>query len=139
MSVHGAGAYFAVNDGTSLRTLSTYITSTNWNPTQDSHDDTTYGATGHTYRAGLTNGTIQINGMWDATATTGPDAVLSAMLGVKTPTAYEFGPAGNTAGRVKKSGNCILTNYSVSAPVADLVSFSATFQLSGAVATGVFP
>lgn len=139
MSVHGAGAHFAVNDGTSLRILSTYVTSTDWNPTQDTHDDTTYGQTGHTFRGGLTNGTVTINGMWDRTATTGPDAVLTAMLAVKTPTAYEFGPDGNAAGKIKKSGNCVLNSYSVSAPVADLVSFSASFNLSGAVASGIFP
>lgn len=139
MSVHGASAYFAVNDGTSLRTLSAYINSTDFAPEQDTHDDTTYGATGHTFRAGLTNGTIKINGFWDATASTGPDAVLSALLGVKTPTAWEFGPAGNAAGKVKKSGSCVLASYSVSAPVADLVSYSAQFQISGAITTGVFP
>lgn len=139
MSTHGSGAHFAVNDGTTLQTLSTYITSTDWNPTQDTHDDTTYGNTGHTFRGGLTNGTITINGFWDKTATTGPDAVLTGLLSVKTPVAYAFGPDGNASGKVKKSGNCLLNSYSVSAPVADLVTFSAQFNLSGAVATGVFP
>lgn len=140
MSTHGSGAYIGVTDsGTQLRNISPYVNSTNYAPTQDAHDDTTYGATGHTFRGGLTNGTITINGMWDKTTLTGPDTVLEPLLGVKTPWAWQFGPEGNAAGKVKKSGNGILTAFTVSAPVADLVSFSATIQISGAITLGVFP
>lgn len=140
MSTHGASAYIGVTDAAStLRDISPFVNSTNYSPTQDSHDDTTYGATGHTFRGGLTNGTITINGMWDKTASTGSETVLSGLLGVKTPWPWEFGPEGKTTGKVKKTGNGILTAYQVSAPVADLVTFSATIQISGPITTGTFP
>jgi hypothetical protein len=140
VSTHGSGAYVGVTDAaSSLKDISVYVNNTDYNPEQDSHDDTTYGATGHTYRGGLTNGTITISGMWDKTASTGSDTVLAGLLAIKTPWPWEFGPEGKTAGKVKKSGNGILTNYRVSAPVADLVSFTATIQISGAISSGTFP
>jgi hypothetical protein len=139
VSVHGASAYIAVNDGTSLRNLSTYVDNTDWSPEQDVHDDTTYGATGHTYRGGLTNGTFTISGMWDPTTSTGPDAVGATLLAVKTPTAFEFGPQGNAAGKIKKSGSAVLKTYNVGVPVAGLITFSMQFQISGAITQGVFP
>lgn len=139
MSQHGSEASFAVDNAAgTLTVLSTWINSTDFNPEQDVHDDTTYGQTGHTYRGGLTNGTITISGLWDKTVSTGPDVTLTGLLAKKTPVDFEFGPEGATSGDVKKSGMCVLQSYSTSAPVADLVTFTATFQISGAVTSGTY-
>lgn len=140
MSIHGKDTYFAVEDsaGSTLRDLSDQINNVDFNQENDSHDNTTFGQTGHTFQGGLTNGTITITGLWDKTASTGTETVLQSLVGHATPVAFEYGPEGNTAGNVKKSGECILLTYAESAPVADLVSFTATFQISGAVTKDVF-
>lgn len=141
MSIHGKDSYFGVEDstGTTLRNLTPYITSIDFNQENDTHDDTTMGAEGHTFRPGLTNGTIAVAGIWDKTATTGADTVLQSLVGVEITVGFEYGPEGNTAGMVKKSGECVLSSYNESAPVADLVTWTANFQISGSVTKGVFP
>jgi hypothetical protein len=39
---------------------------------------------------------------------------------------------------VKYTGEAILTSYSISNPVADVVTFSADFQVTGAVTRGTY-
>jgi hypothetical protein len=141
MSIHGKDSYFGVEDstGTTIRNLTPYLNSIDFNQSNDTHDDTTMGAEGHTYRAGLTDGTISLAGIWDKTATTGADTVLQSLVGVEITVGFEYGPEGNTAGQVKKSGECVLESYAESAPVADLVTWTASFKISGNVTKGVFP
>lgn len=141
MSIHGKDAYFAVEDstGTTLRNISPYVTSVSFNQSNDNHDDTTYGAEAHTFRNGLTTATIDVDGLFDKTAVTGAHTVLQSLVGIETTVGFEFGPEGNGAGATKFTGECVLSSYNTSAPVADLVSFSASFQCSGAITAGVFP
>lgn len=138
MATHGAGAYFAINDGSQLRDISPYVNNTDVDRTQDEHDTTTYGDTGHEFIAGLTNGQITITGLWDDTASVGSRTVFKALVVRKTPTAFEWGPEGDGTGAEKITGNCIVTSYRESAPVADLVTFAATLRISGAVTDGTF-
>lgn len=141
LAVHGKDFYFSVEDsaGTTLRNLSPYLTSVDFNRSNDTHDNTTSGAEGHTFQTGLTNGTITLNGFWDTTATVGSATVLDGLLDLDSPTlGFEYGPAGNTNGLVKYSGECILQDLSHSSPVADLVTFSATLQITGTVTKGAF-
>lgn len=140
MSIHGKDAYFAVEDSasTTLRNISPYLNSVEFNQGNDQHDDTTFGQEGHTYRNGLTTGTINIAGLWDKTASTGSNTVLQSLVGIETTVSFEYGPEGNTSGLVKKSGECTLISYEESAPVADLVSFTASFNISGSVTVGTF-
>ena len=141
MSVHGKDAYFGVEDSgaSTIRDLSAYLNNIDFGQENDTHDDTTFGAEGHTFRPGLTNGTISIGGLYDKTALTGSDTVLQSLIGVETTVGFEYGPEGNAAAAVKKSGECVLESYAQSAPVADLITFSATFRISGSVTNGVFP
>lgn len=138
---HGKDAYFSLEDsaGSTLRNLSTYITNTIFSRSNDTHDTTTYGAEGHTFITGLTNGTIQIQGLYDTTASTGSLTVLDSLMGLDAVTlGWEFGPVGNANGAVKYSGECILQDLEISEPVADLITFSATLQISGDVTKGTF-
>lgn len=140
MSYHGKDAYFAVEDsaGSTLRNVSPYVTSVNFDRGNDTHDNTTFGAEGHTFQAGLTNGKITVNGLWDDTASTGSQTVFNSLLGLETTVGFEYGPEGNGSGAVKYSGECVLESYNESAPVADLVSFAAVLTISGNVTTGTF-
>lgn len=140
MSYHGKDSYFAVEDGvgSTLRAISPYITSVNFNQGNDQHDNTTQGAQGHTAQNGLTNGSIVVNGLYDKTAVTGSDTVLQSLIGIEATVGFEFGPEGNANGMTKKSGECNLETYALSAPVADLVAFTANFNISGSVTVGTF-
>lgn len=141
MTLHGKDTYFGVEDSaaTTVRNVSPSCNSVGFARQNDTHDNTTFGATGHTFIAGLTNGKITLNGLWDKTADVGSQTVFNSLLGQGTTTVgWEYGPEGNSSGKVKYSGECVLESYEESAPVADLVSFTAVLQISGGVTTGTF-
>jgi len=101
----------------------------------DMLETTSFGATSKTFIGGLRNGsTIQISGKWDATLHT----TVNALLGSATSSAWVFGPAGSTVSNVKFSGSCFVQSYEVSAQVADLVTWSATLQVTGNVTIGTY-
>lgn len=140
MTTHGRSAYFAVEDSaaSTLRTLSAYITSVEFNEGNDQHDNTTYGQAGHTFANGLRSGTFTVNGFWDKTASVGAATVLDSLLGISTTVGFEVGPEGNTTGFVKYSGECNLVSRAYSVPVADLITFTATFNISGVATKSTF-
>lgn len=140
-TIHGKDAAFLLEDSaaSTLRNISDQLTSISFSRANDTHDTTTFGKEGHTFIAGLTNGTITIEGFWDKTATTGSATVLDSLMGLDNVTVgWEYGPEGNVAPGVKYSGECILASLDFSEPVADLVTFTAQLQISGDVTKGAF-
>jgi predicted secreted protein len=139
-AAHGKDSYFSVEDsaGSTLRNITPYVKTVDYNRSNDANDTTTKGAEGRTYRPGLTDGEIRVTGLWDDTASTGSYTVLSSLLGIETTVGYEYGPEGNTAGMIKYSGECVLTQYDESSPVDDMVAFTATLKISGDVTVGTF-
>jgi hypothetical protein len=132
--VHGKDSYFAIdNVGGSVTDISAYTDSVDGLPgEQEFADVTALGDEGHKNIPGLENASFSISGHWDAAV----DAILGPR---RTATAtFNFGPAGNTAGLVKYSGECWITNYTVSSPVADKVSWSASVVVDGQVTRGTF-
>lgn len=115
-----------------------YCNSIEFTRQNDVVDVTTFGNTGHKYTATLTDGGINIAGVWDKTATVGSYTVLSAQVGDLDGAAFIYGPEGSATGKVKYSGTAILDTYAESAPVADVVRFTATFKISGAVTIATF-
>ena len=51
---------------------------------------------------------------------------------------FEYGPEGSTAGDAKYTGECIMTSYEKSGAVGDVVTYSAEFQVTGAVTRGTW-
>lgn len=131
--VHGKSADFRIdNSGGSLTDISAYCDSVDFPLTADTAEVTTFGDSSKEYIAGLKDATISISGSWDATA----DAVLAAIVGVAG--SFQYGPAGSTASNIKYTGEAICTSYTVNAPVGDKVTFSAEFQVTGAVTRGTY-
>lgn len=137
--VHGKGAVFKLDDSAGvLQTLTAYVDDVSFSNSGDVAETTTMGAEAKTYVSGQTDATLSISGKYDSTASTGPDVILNGIVGKETTSTFEYGPEGGTSGKVKYSGECFLTSYVVSAPVGDVVTFSADFQVSGAVTKGTF-
>lgn len=103
----------------------------------DVAETSTYGQDSKTYVEGLRDATIDAGGKWDDTAATGPDVVLSGLIG-GGPHEVIIGPSGDTVGRRKITVQAILTSYEVSAPLGDVVAFSASWQVTGPVVRGVY-
>jgi hypothetical protein len=141
MAVHGKDSVFSVEDsaGSTLRDLSSQLTNVAFSRQNDTHDETAFGDDGHEFIAGLTNGTITLTGWADTTATTGSLTVLDSLLGLgSTKVDWEYGPMGSGSGAVKYTGAAVLASLDVSDPVADLISFTATLQISGTVTKGTY-
>lgn len=101
----------------------------------DMLETTTFGASSKTYIGGLRNGSkITISGKYDSAAHT----VIAALLGSASSSAWVYGPAGTTVGNVKFSGNCFVESYEVGAQVANVLTFTASLQVTGAVTVGTY-
>ena len=131
--VHGKATDFELDDtGGTSRSLSTVLTSVDFPETIDTAETTAFGATSKSYIVGLRDATISVSGLWDAT-------VDGYIIGTEPATrSFIFGPAGSTSSNVKYTGECILTSYSVSNPVGDVVTFSLDLQVTGNVTRGTY-
>jgi len=132
--VHGKSTDFALDDtGGTSRNLSNVLTSVDFPETIDTAETTAFGSTAKSYIVGLTDSTLSISGIWDAT-------VDGYIAGGAEPASRSFiyGPAGSTAGNVKYTGEAIVTSYSISNPVGDVVTFSLDLQVTGSITRGTY-
>ena len=131
--VHGSDSVFKLdNSGGSLTDISTYVNNVDFPETADVAETSTLGASNKTYIVGLKDATISLGGLFAATV----DAILGAVVGQSATLSFEYSPEGTGSGKVKYTGECILTSYTLSSPVGDVVGFSADLQVSGAVTRG---
>ena len=131
--VHGKSTDFELDDtGGTSRDVSNVLVSVDFPEIVETAETTAFGATSKSYIVGLRDATISVSGIWDAT-------VDGYIIGTEPATrTFIFGPAGSTGGFVKYTGECILTNYSVSSPVGDVVTFSLDLQCTGGVTRTTF-
>jgi hypothetical protein len=137
---HGTDSVLMINDGTSLRDITPYTKSIDFNRSRDANDVTTMGMNTKAYRGGLRNGEVRISGVWDDTVSAGPRKLFTTLMAVGAPstaTAVEWYPEGNTTGAEKSAGLCVLTQYDEGSPIDDMVAFTATLKLSGDVTDSV--
>ena len=128
--VHGKGAAVSVG-GDALGAFSNSIT---FARTADSHDVTTFGKNSKVYAPGLKDGTATIEGIYDNTASTGPGAILRPLIGAAAVEII-YHPEGSTGvGKPVATVDALVTSYEESAPVADMVTFTAELQLSDDIA-----
>lgn len=111
--------------------ISTYADSSELNRTADSHDTTTYGNDSHRKSGGLLDGKFTMSGTYDTTETTGPRAVLQPLLGT-TPTIIRQ-VEGTGSGKPQDSFAALMVSYVETSPTADMVKWSAEFELDGDV------
>jgi hypothetical protein len=74
---------------------------------------------------------LLLRGAFDDTDTTGPDAVLSGIVG-KTGT-VSYGPAGSSPGQRKITGEFLCLSYRIVSKVGDQVRFEARFKQDDAI------
>ena len=131
--VDGSDSVFKIDNASgSLTDISAFVNNVDFPETADVAETTTLGASNKTYIAGLKDATISLGGVRDATA----DAIFGAVVGQAATLSYEYSPEGTGSGKIKYTGECILTNYAISSPVGDVVAFSGDLQVTGAVTRG---
>lgn len=137
--VHGKGGVFKIDNAAgTLQTLTAYLDQWSISQTVDTAETTTMGAEAKTYLSGASDATISVSGLYDSTASTGPDVVLAGLVGLETTSSFELGPEGGTSTKIKYSGECFLTGYEITVAAGDVSKFTADFQVTGAVTKGTF-
>lgn len=137
---HGRNAFFQVDDsGGTLRNITNQLREITFPRTVDMAETSAFGTFDKTYVVGMRDATISANGMFSAGASTEIDPVLAGVLGQEASITFEYGPEGNTSGRIRYTGECFLTSYEIGSPYNDMVSVSTEFQITGAVTRNTFP
>ncbi|MET7989852.1 hypothetical protein ABZU76_02975 [Amycolatopsis sp. NPDC005232] len=124
--VHGKNAYVSLDD----KDLSAFCNNIAPKRSADSHDVTTFGSTAHKYAGGLLDGTNTLTGIYESGAS-GPKKVVEPLLGTVVELVYR--PEGTGTGKPEDTVNVLVTAYEETTPVADMITWSATLQLTGAV------
>ena len=131
--VHGKDSKFKLdNSSGSLTDISSYVNNVDFPETADVAETSALGSSNKSFVVGLKDATIGLTGLWDSTA----DAIFGAVVGQSATLSFEYSPEGTASGKVKYTGEAIMTNYSISSPVGDVVGYSAELQVSGAVTRG---
>lgn len=92
---------------------------------------TVFTNTWDTFIPGIAGETVTFSGSWDPTVTTGPAAVLTALIGAAAFPVIVY-PAGNIAGSgTSKTFNALLTDYHESSKTTDRVTFSCSLLVTG--------
>jgi hypothetical protein len=125
--IHGKDTFVSL-DGDNL---STFTKSSTLSDEADAHDTTHYGAEAHAFQGGLRNGTAGMEGTYDNTASTGPRAVITPLIG--TVVTFIRQPEGAGSGLPQDEVEVLVQNYVETNPVADMVSWSVQLQLSGTI------
>ncbi len=87
--------------------------------------------------AGVQSGReFALRGFFDDTAATGPDAVLSSIVGQIGTVSY--GPAGNSSGQHKITGEFLCLSYRIISKVNNQVRIEARFKPDGAVSATIW-
>ncbi len=125
--VHGKGTVVSVDSND----MSVFGTSCEFELKADAHDVTTFGHDNKVFAGGLKESSFKLEGTYDDTADVGPRATLEPAVGTVIEVIYK--PEGATAAKPTRTFQALLTTYTETAPVADMVKFSAQFQGSGEI------
>ena len=133
---HGKKSKFSIdNSAGSLTDISAYCDDVSLSRDIETAETTSFGDDAKEYIIGLTDASISVSGKFDAAGASTVDSVLSGILGQEASVSFEYVPGGGTIGASNPGyqGECYLTSYEVSGSVGDVTSFSASFQVSGAI------
>ena len=133
-------AKFLLDDtGGTQRDLSAYLTDVRGLPgRRELNEVTALGDGGARFIPGLEDVAIALSGIFDDTATTGPDAVLGPLRTHSAAVDFEYGPEGSGTGDVKYSGTCWVLAYDLRSRVGNAVEWTATLQVEATVTRGTF-
>ena len=132
---HGKSTVFKVdNNAGSLTDISNTLTDVSFPQSVDTAETSAFGSSAKSYVVGLSDSTLSVSGNFDATV----DAHLAAIVGKADSVSFEYGPEGSTAGFVKYTGEALLTSYEKSGAIGDVVTYSAEFQVTGAITRGTY-
>lgn len=131
--VHGKTTSFKV----ATKDISPFTKTSSMEVSADSHDVTGYGSTAHRKAGGLLDGKVTAGGTYDNTTSVGPRNALYPLIG--TITAIVRLPEGTGTGKPQDAISGLLTKYTETNPVDDMVTWAAEWDVDGPVVTTALP
>jgi hypothetical protein len=133
-SSHGSKAALSV----ATKAIGPWTTQSELKEAADKSETSAYGSVGHEYAddEGLLAHSFTCSGWYDKTATTGTEAVFRGQAGRNL--AVVWGPEGSATGKPRHSFTGHLDDFTTTVPVAEIVKWSATFTVSGDIATDTY-
>jgi hypothetical protein len=132
---HGKKTSFKLdNSGGALTDISNQCTNVDLAEDAEVLETTAFQDTDKTFLVGFKDNKVTFQGRWGATI----DAHLGAVLGQDATISFEIGPEGSGTGKVKYTGEAILTKFQKTGAVNAVNSFSGELQVSGPVTRGTF-
>lgn len=132
--VHGKDTYVSLD----AVDISEWTNSSEFSEKAETHNVTMYGGPKYAdgrkpnvYSGGLVDATFKASGVYDATATTGT-SVLRPLLGTTVELIRR--PLGTGTGKPEQTVDVLLTDVTITSPVADMVTWSIEGQCSGVIA-----
>ena len=107
--------------------ISAFCNTSNLERSATSHDVTTYGKDAKVKQGGLLDGTSSISGWYDNTAA-GPHDVIQPMTGTVVEMIRR--PEGTGSGLPQQTVDVLVQSYTETAPIDDIVAWSASLELS---------
>lgn len=136
----GTATYFALDNAAgSLTNIQPYTDSVSLPQAVQTLDVTAFGTGSQAFIPGLQDGqSIDVSGPYDVTLHTHLTGVKAAQAAGTASFTFEFGPGGSVASQAKVTGECLLSNYSLSSSVSGRVEWSASLQITGAVTNSTY-
>lgn len=110
--------------------ISAFTNQTTFERAADEHESTCYGVDDKEVAGGLLGGKVTISGKY-VTGVSGPATVIEPLLGTKVAFVYQAEGTGTT--KPQRSCTVLVKSYNQSAPVADIIRWTAELTISGAV------
>ena len=128
--VHGKNAQFEL-EGTNLSNTLNEITLPRAIETAET---TAFGTQDKTYITGLSDATISLSGMFDATVDGSISTIIANLKsGSIASASFTYGPSGSAGGKPQFTGEALVTSDEIASPVADVVTYSLELQVTGAI------
>lgn len=132
-TVHGRGAVLTI----ATKDISPYTRNVSQEDSADFHDVTGFGKTAHVKAGGLLDGKFTASGLYDNTASVGPRNALKALKG--TIVAVLWKPEGTLTGKPLDTFSGVLTKYTETTPVDDMITWSCEIEVSDVIVSSVQP
>lgn len=111
--------------------ISTFLNDSDWTRSPDSHDLTTYGKSDHVHKGGLGDGSTDLSGKYDDSATDSPRAIIEPLVGTNVTLIYR--PEGTGSGLPQRSVDVLVGEYKETGPVANYRMWTCKLEHSDAV------
>lgn len=128
---------FITDSGGTSREITSFVDGFDDSWERETYDATTHGAGGRERTGGFVDWTGTITGKWDNGGTATPDEWFTALIiasGTVTSRLTNF-PNGSASGRPYRVGRVYFSNYAVSEPYDNLVTWSVDFELADGTVT----